>query len=65
MKAIFGGLLEFENDEELIKYANNLSKHEINTLFETLVSFNQQNGALNNTESYLCFHMLKTLRDEG
>lgn len=63
MENIFGGLLEFENQEEFDDFVSKIDKEGAIKLVELCIVYGQNNGFYNLTESHCLYQCLKKLKE--
>lgn len=66
MKDIFGGLLEFENQEKLIEFAENLDIKTAIKIMEASSEYGMKNGLYSLEEAYciyMCLQKIKTIEN--
>lgn len=63
MGEIFGGLLEFDNQEKLTNFVNNADKVMATKVIESALTYCQENGMFSLEESFVLYTMLNKLKE--
>lgn len=64
METIFGGLVEFENKDEIIEFVENIDFDDSLNLIEVALNYSQQNGLFTIEESHVIYKSLKKLKEK-
>lgn len=64
METIFGGLVEFENKDEIIEFVENIDFNDSLNLIEVALNYSQQNGLFTIEESHVIYKSLKKLKEK-
>lgn len=65
MESIFGGLLEFENTQELDNFLSSLDDETALNMVELSIVYCQQNGVYNLHESHFLYKCLAKLKQKN
>lgn len=62
MESIFGGLIEFENEDEFVDFLKVMNKSEALTIIEKAIDFACNQDVFNVQETYYIYKSLKKLK---
>jgi hypothetical protein len=64
MESIFGGLIEFENQEQFDDFMLSINKENAMKIIETAIEFAYKNNMFSVQETYCIYKSLKKIKDK-